>query len=185
MKIEDIYSELPQLETERLILRKITMDDAESMFAYASKPEVTKFVTWDTHRTLLDTVDFIKFIESKYAKNEITPWGIELKETKTLIGTIDFVWWQPEHKVAEIGFALSPDYWKKGIMTEAASAVIRFGFTQMDLVRIQARCLTENLGSQKVLEKIGMTCEGVLRQSMFIKGKHCDIKLYSILTEKN
>jgi [ribosomal protein S5]-alanine N-acetyltransferase len=71
-----------------------------------------------------------------------------------------------------------------GITTEAANELIRFGFDHMELVRIQARCFIKNTGSERVMEKLGMTFEGIVRKGMFAKGKHQDLKLYSILKEE-
>ncbi|WP_019242371.1 MULTISPECIES: GNAT family N-acetyltransferase [Bacillus] len=184
MEMENIFAQMPQLETERLILRKITMKDAEDMYEYTSQEEVSKYVTWEAHQTLADTKGFIHFAQQKYYLKKVAPWGIQLKQSNKLIGTIDFVSWDPKHKIAEIGYAISKYYWRKGITSEAAEAVIKFGFNNMDLVRIQARCFVENIGSQRVLEKNGFTYEGTMRKAIFVKGRHQDIKLYSILKEE-
>ncbi|MEH7443775.1 GNAT family protein [Bacillus sp. JJ1122] len=181
MQLEDVLSNLPTLETERLILRKITMDDAADLHSYASNPEVSKYVFWEAHHTLSDTKDYIRFILDLYENGKLSPWGIEYKEDGRLIGTVDFVNWQPNHNSAEIGYALSKDYWGKGIATEAAKELIHFGFNKMDLVRIQAKCLVENAGSERVMEKAGMTFEGILRKFIFIKETHYDVKMYSII----
>jgi len=184
MEIEMIYTDLPNLETERLILRKVTADDLEDMYLYASNEDVAKYVTWNTHKTITDTKEFFEFISNKYENHQVAPWGIELKETGKFIGTVDYVWWQPSQKMAETGYVLSKDYWGKGITTEAVKEIIRFGFNEMDLVRIQAKCFVENIGSSRVMEKSGMQFEGVIRKGMFVKGQHQDLKLYSIIREE-
>ncbi|MDZ5471392.1 GNAT family protein [Bacillus sp. 31A1R] len=184
MEIKDIYENLPTLETERLILRKITLEDVEDMFSYGSNEEVSKYVTWNTHQTLADSKGFIEFILNQYEQGKVAPWGIEYKENGQFIGTIDFVWWQPQQKTAEIGYVIHQDYWGKGITTEAAKALIQLGFEKMDLARIQARCFVENIGSERVMEKAGMSYEGTLRKGMFIKGKHQDLKMYAIIDEE-
>ena len=107
MGIERIYASLPELETDRLRLRRISMRDAEDMYAYASNDEVAQYVTWETHRSIEDSKRFIQYILAQYAKHDIAPWGIELKENRRLIGTVDFVWWRPEHQSAEIGYVLA------------------------------------------------------------------------------
>lgn len=183
MEIRDVYGDLPILETERLILRKVTEQDIQDIYAYSSIEEVARYVTWDRHQTIADTEAFVSFIHNRYENQEIAPWGMEYKDSGKLIGTIDFVSWSPEHHCAEIGYVLSPDHWGKGIMTEAAKAIIEFGFTKMDLVRIQAKCFAENVGSARVMEKAGMTFEGILRKRMFMKGKFWDLKMYSIIKE--
>lgn len=179
-----MFTHFPTLETERLILRKITQKDAEDIHAYASNEEVTTYVTWENHKTLDDTRAFINYALMQYENKQVAPWGIEYKENGKLIGTIDFVSWQVEDHVAEIGYVLAPEYWGKGIMTEAANEVIAFGFNKMDVVRIQAKCFVENHGSARVMEKIGMSLEGIMRKGMFIKGKHQDLSIYSILQEE-
>ncbi|MGE7766272.1 GNAT family N-acetyltransferase [Peribacillus sp. NPDC096540] len=181
MKVKDIYEQLPTLETERLVMRKITMKDADDMYAYASNSEVSRFVTWEPHRSLSDTKDFIQFVLQNYEDNKLAPWGIEHKDNGEFIGTIDFVSWQLNHQIAEIGYVLASQYWGKGIITEAAKKVIEFGFENMNLVRIQARCFVDNLGSERVMQKVGMSFEGILRKGMYVKGKHEDLKLYSII----
>ena len=184
MNMETIFDDLPTLETERLILRKITFDDIEDMFEYCSNDEVTKYVTWETHQSIAETKEFVKIAHSQYVDKMVAPWAIEYKENGKMIGTVDFVWWRPAHRNAEIGCVISQDYWSKGISTEAVKKVLQFGFRKMDLVRIQARCFTENIGSAKVLEKVGMSFEGILRKGMFVKGKYPDLKMYSILREE-
>lgn len=184
MEIEKVFGDLPTLETERLILRKVTLEDVEDMHAYGSNEAVSKYVSWDTHETISDTKDFVELVLNKYENKQVSPWGIEYKENGKFIGTIDFVYWQPKHKTAEIGYVISEDYWGKGLTTEAAREIIRFGFEKMDLVRIQARCFVENIGSARVMEKSKMAFEGVIRKGMFVKGKHQDLKIYSILKEE-
>lgn len=184
MEIEKIYGQIPVLETNRLILRKLTLEDAEDMYEYTSNEKVSKYVTWESHHSLDDTRGYIHFVLQQYDLKRIAPWGILFKENNKLIGTIDFVSWQPRHQSAEIGYAISHEYWGKGITTEAAQALITLGFTKMGLVRIQARCFIENIGSQRVMEKSGMTFEGIIRKGMCIKGQHRDLKIYSILNEE-
>ncbi|WP_370630085.1 GNAT family N-acetyltransferase [Fictibacillus sp. 18YEL24] len=184
LEIKDIFSNLPTLETERLLLRKLTVEDAQDMFQYGSDAEVSRYVTWEAHRTLEDTKEFIQFVLKKYEKGELAPWGIVLKETNELIGTIDFVSWQINHKTAEIGYVIAQKYWGQGITTEAGKEILRYGFQNMHLERIQARCFVENGGSERVMKKLGMSYEGTLRKAMFAKGEHQDLNVYSILKEE-
>lgn len=177
MNILEKFDDIPKIETEHLILRKITLDDAKDMYLYASNEEVTRYVTWDTHSSLSDTIDFMNTFLTQYD----ALWGIELKENGEFIGTVHFVWWQPQHHSAEIGYVLSEEYWGRGLITEAASAIISFGFENMNLVRIQARCFLENEGSERVMEKLGMSFEGINRKVMYVKGEYKDLKVYSIL----
>ena len=154
------------------------------MFSYGSDEETARYVTWDVHRTLEDARSFIDFVLHRYEQKAVAPWAIEHKDSGKMIGTIDFVSWQPQHKTAEIGYVLAKDYWEQGLGTEAAKELLRFGFSRMDLVRIQAKCFAENLGSERIMQKIGMSYEGTLRKSMYMKGKHQDLKMYAIVREE-
>ncbi|GAB2540588.1 GNAT family N-acetyltransferase [Gracilibacillus alcaliphilus] len=183
MQIEDIYRNFPSLATERLLLRKITMDDLNDIYYYGSNANVAKYVSWPKHETHTDSKEFIEMTLYQYENNLISPWGIEHREDQKLIGTIGFVSWNPDHQIAEIGYALSEDYWNKGLITEAAKRILTFGFEEMNLVRIQAKCIAANIGSARVMEKAGMTFEGVMRKALFHNDQHWDIKLYAILKE--
>ena len=178
----------PVLETSRLILKKISLEDAEDMFEYAKDPEVTKYVSWDYHKSIEDSVKFINFLLSKYERGEPANWGLYLKENGKLIGTCGFLFIDGRNMIGEIGYVLGKKYWNKGIMTEAVREVIEFGFEQLNLNRIQARCIVENIASERVMQKVGMKFEGVLREVVFVKGRFWDMKMYSILKreyEKN
>ena len=184
MKIENIFKELPTLYTKSLMLRKITLEDAQDIFEYSKDPEVTRFVTWEPHKSIDDSINFLKSVIQRYENNEPSDWGIIYKENNKFIGTCGYVLWVPVHSLAEIAYALSMEYWGKGLMTEAVKEVIKHGFEKMILNRIYARCFVENIGSQKVLEKVGMKFEGILREQMFIKGTFRDMKIYSILRKE-
>ena len=179
---ERVFADLPELETERLILRSMRLDDAEAMHAYASDPEVTRYVLWDTHRSIEDSESFLRLVTEGYARGDFGGWGIVLREDGAFVGTCGLdAGYAPEHARAELGYVLSREHWGKGLMTEAVRAVIAFGFEQLSLNRIEARCIAENTASVRVMEKAGMTYEGTLREREFIKGAYRDIKLYSIL----
>ena len=169
------------LKTPRLILRKMETKDAPELFAYASDPEVSRYVSWETHRSLEDSLWFINFTLQRYATEGIGGFGIIYKETNQFIGTCGYEFWNKEHHSAEIGYALSRTYWGKGLMPEAIAKLLLFGFEEMGLNRIQARVELENTRSQRVVEKLGMRFEGVLREVMWVKGSYRDLKLYSIL----
>ncbi|MGK7377118.1 GNAT family N-acetyltransferase [Planococcus sp. 1R117A] len=181
---EKIYANLPVLETERLILRRLTIEDAEDMFDYASKPIVSRFMPWEVHQTADDTKEFIWLILDGYNQQNKLTWAIELKSEKKMIGTIDFIKWLPKHGRAEIGYALSPKYWGNGFTQEAAKALIAFGFEKMQLNKVEAPIVPDNFQSQRVLEKVGMVCEGVARQHFYMKGEYVDLAMYSILKEE-
>lgn len=183
MQIEDVFSDLPTLETDRTILRKLRSEDEEDIFHYGSDEEVSRYTAWPTHQTMEDTRLYLMRVLHKYSQHAVAPWGIVDKETGKVIGTSGFMAWDVRHAKAELGYALSKDYWNRGYMTEVIRTIISFGFERMKLVRIEASCLTSNLGSARVMEKAGMSYEGLLRQTIFVKGKHEDLKLYSIVMD--
>lgn len=183
MRIEDIFSDLPTLETGRTILRKLRSEDEPDIFRYGSDDEVSRYTSWPTHQTMEDTRHYLNKVLQKYDHHAVAPWGIVDKETGRVIGTSGFMAWNVHHAKAELGYALSKDYWNRGYMTEVIRTIISYGFERMKLVRIEASCLPSNLGSARVMEKAGMTFEGFIRQSIFVKGKHEDLKLYSIVVD--
>ncbi len=171
------------IHTERLLLRPITIKDAPDIFAYASNPEVTKYVRFVTHKSIKDTHAFIRRVQASYRKG-ITPlWGIEIKASGRLIGASGFLQWPNPDRRAELGYVINPDFWGQGYVTEAAKALCEFAFKKMKVNRIEACAFVEQKASQRVLEKIGFKFEGILRQKEFIKGRFVDETMYSLLRE--
>lgn len=180
-EVREVLKDLPTLETERLILRKMVLNDAEAVFAYASNSEVSRYTLWETHRSIEDSRAFLEFATQKYENGGEPDWGIVYRGNGCLVGACGLVNWEAEHARAEVGFVLSREYWGRGLMSEAVRAILRFGFERMNLNRIEARCIAENAASARVMEKAGMVYEGMLRQREYIKGAYRDIKLYAIL----
>lgn len=175
---------LPRIETKRFILRKFTNNDIDDLYEYASDNEVTQFLSWDTYKNIDMAVDYIENVLLKYSKNEIAPWGIEWKENSKLIGSIDFVQYDRKNFSAEIGYVLNRKYWNKGIMTEALKEIVKFGFDEMNLTRIETKLDSRNVASEKVMQKNGLKYEGTLRKKEFLKNKFIDVKYYSILKDE-
>ncbi|MDN8592673.1 GNAT family protein [Paenibacillus sp. 11B] len=179
--IESYFDPFPVLETERLLLRPITYADLDEMYRYCAVPAVSEYTTWDAHQSKEDTKVFIDFIMSQYEADKLGPWGIEDKQTKKLIGSCNYLGCDSNSMRVELGYVLSNEYWGRGIMTEVVSRIIQFGFEDIGLERIQAKCLVGNIGSAKVMEKAGMKFEGVLRKYMKIKNEMQDLKMYAII----
>lgn len=178
---EHIYGHLPVIETECLLLRKLTLADAGDMFEYGSDPMVSRFMPWEVHQTPADTEEHLRFILNGYEQKNKLTWAIELKSERKMIGTIDYVKWLPKHSRAEIGYALSRNYWGNGLTQEAAKALIAFGFEKMGLNKVEAPIIPDNFQSQRVLEKVGMVKEGVARQHFLMKGRFVDLAMYAVL----
>lgn len=175
------YNYMPDLETERLRLRKLTMRDAQDIYTYSKDPQVAKYVLWDAQTSISEARAYLRFMLRKYRLGEPASWGIEWKATRQIIGTIGFMWIQRENASAEVGYSLHRGYWNRGIMTEALQELIRYGFGNMNLNRIEAQHETLNPASGAVMRKCGMTREGTLRQRLMNKGKFVDVDLYAIL----
>ncbi len=176
-----------RIETERLILRKIRLSDAEAMYEnWANDSEVAKYVMWDAHANVEETRTLIQ----QWMEIEDEPlcfrWAMELKEIGQVIGLIDCVNVSAVHERCEVGYSMSRRFWSRGLMTEALKAVIDYLFLQVEMNRIMARHLVKNIASGKVMEKAGLTYEGTLRQEARRKnGKGFDdVKIYSILREE-
>lgn len=177
------FETMPDIRTERLLLRKVTLRDAQNMFEYSRDPEVAKHVLWDAHRSIAESKNYIRYMQRKYRFQEPSSWGIQHLGSGKLIGTIGFMWYQPENSSAEVGYSLSRAYWNQGLMTEALRAVLDYAFDVMHLHRVEAQHEVDNPASGVVMEKVGMLKEGVLRGRLYNKGHYVDVALYSMLRE--
>lgn len=171
----------PLLETERLILRELTKDDAEGIFACFSNDSVTRFYGQEKLQNIEQARGFIDFFSKNYNEKRGIRWGIERKETPGIIGTIGFNAWSPKHKRAEIGYEIHPDQWRKGYSTEALDKVLSYGFDVLGLTRIGAVVFIENEASNNLLSKKGFQKEGILRAYMYQDGIAHDTYVYSLL----
>lgn len=179
--MQNFLANPPTIETQRLLIRPLAMSDDEAIFAYASDPEVTRHVIFETHRTIEDSRTFIQKALDMYEKCEPCPLAIALRKGGKMIGSIGYHNWNPLHRRIEIGYALSKEYWNQGIVTEAAGALINALFSGLELVRIEALCDHRHTASARVMEKVGMSYEGTLRKYVFAKDEFRDMKIYSIL----
>lgn len=178
---EEFFARLPVLETPRLTLRKMTMRDAPDVYHYSRDEEVARHVLWEAHRSLWETQGYVRFLLHQYRNGLPGSWGIELKETGRVIGTIGYMNYAEEHRTAEIGYSLSREHWGKGLMTEALAAVIDESFRTLKLHRIEAMHFTDNPASGRVMEKCGMHHEGHMRERICCKGVFRDVEMWGIL----
>ena len=155
------------IETDRLILRQFTMEDAPAMFRnWANDDEVTKHLTWPTHSDVEVTKMVLSDWTSHYAKPDFYNWAIVLKENGgEPIGNISVVRINHNTECAAMGYCMSRAHWRKGVMPEALKAVVDFLFSEVGFNRIEAEHAAENPASGRVMEKAGLRYEGTLRQS--------------------
>lgn len=147
MNVDGFFHDLPELETGRLLLRKLRMTDAQDMYEYSRDPEVARHVLWDAHQSVGDSRGYLRYAVRQYRQDLPASWGIELKENHKLIGTIGFMWINRDHNSAEVGYSLAREYWNRGIMSEALSAVLNEGFMDLNLHRIEAQHEVDNPAS--------------------------------------
>lgn len=171
----------PLLETERLVLRGLKHRDAEALLDYFSNDEVTKFYDIDSLSNIQQAHAILTNWEGKFGQLEGIRWGICLKGKQEIIGTCGYHKWLPRHSKAEIGYELAPQYWSQGYMSEAVSAIIAYGFEEMNLNRIEAMIHCDNDASRKLLESKGFMQEGILRQYMYMKQHFADVVIFSLL----
>ncbi|MBQ4066518.1 MAG: GNAT family N-acetyltransferase [Clostridia bacterium] len=179
LSIKDIFRSPPVLVTERLKLRKIEKADRCDMFEFSSDPELTRFLTWEPHPDLGYTAKYLSYVQSQYRAGKFFDWAVTLSEK--MIGTCGFTALDEYNLCGEMGYVISSHYHGQGYATEAAMRVIRFGFEELGLRRIESRYMIGNDASRRVMEKCGMTFEGVRRQSLYIKGRYVDVGTCSIL----
>ncbi len=179
-----IFQNMPQLETGRLLLRRLVSSDVKDLFEVASEPEVTRYITWETHRNLDDTRRFIQVVHDWYERQEVLYWGVVRKSDLKLIGTCGIFEWVVRDARAELSYTLGQPYWGQGYATEIAGALIRFGFEVLQLNRLEGRCLRENVSSAHVMEKARLSLDGILRQQLYLKGAYRDLKVYSLLRQE-
>lgn len=177
----DLFAHLPVLETPRLILRPLKMSDAKDIYAYSKDPAVSRYVLWETHRSIADSKLYLRYMKRRYSAGQPSSWGIVLKETGRVVGTIGFMNFSEEHSVTEVGYCLAKPQWGQGIMTEALRAVIAMAFDKLHVHRVEALFDVHNPASGRVMEKCGMKREGVMRQRVFNKGHYVDVEMCAIL----
>lgn len=174
----------PTLETARLILRPFDEGDAEAVYAYASNPNMTRFTLWDTHRSIDDSLFFVRdYAQARYQEHVPEPLGIVRKgdPDRLVVGALGCFWTSKPDGVMELGYNVAEAYWGRGFATEAAARLLEHAFEQYAVHRIQARLVVENTASACVARKLGMTCEGTLRGSLLRRGRRQDVQMFSIL----
>lgn len=179
------FSEFPELETERLKLRRADVNDINELFALRSDPKVMEYIPKPVATSIEEASEHLKAIDEKISSNEIINWAITLKGYAKMIGTIGYYHIKPEHYRAEIGYMLLPDFQGKGYVTEAIAEVVNYGFATMGLHSIEALIDPANLGSAKVLEKCDFMKEGHFKESEFYNGEFIDTVIYSKVNGQN
>ncbi|NRT15876.1 ribosomal-protein-alanine N-acetyltransferase [Flavobacterium sp. 28A] len=177
------FSPFPNLETERLSLRRVVNDDVNEIFYLRSNREVMKYIPRPLAITPEDALAHIATIDATIDRNEGINWAITLKNSDKLIGIIGHYRIQPQNYRSEVGYILHPDYHGKGFIPEALKKVIAFGFNEMKLHTIEAVIDPNNTASEKVLLKSGFSKEAHFIENQFYEGRFLDTVIYSLLNK--
>ena len=162
-ELQRTFRDPPQLQTRRLLLRKMLKTDYRDMYEYASQERVTQYLLWRPHDSEAYTYKYLQYIQSRYRAGDFYDWAIVVRGQNKMIGTCGFTSFNTEANSAEVGYVLNPAYWGFGLAPEAVAAVLRFGFVDLRLNRIEARYMEGNSRSRRVMEKVGMRYEGTNR----------------------
>lgn len=172
------------IETDRLILRKFNLDDANNMFKnWASDNEVNKYLTWPTHMSVKDTEMVISMWLKDYESIKNYQWCIELKESGEAIGSISVVNVKEDIDAVEVGYCIGKKFWRQGITSEAFNALIPFLFEEVQVKRIEAHHDINNPNSGRVMAKCGLIKEKVLQQGSKNNTGICDIVIYGLVRD--
>jgi ribosomal-protein-alanine N-acetyltransferase len=176
----------PVLKTRRLVLKQVTVKDAPWYFEHFNTKEIVEGQDHGGPRDLSEARAELKlYFTDNFRRRSGIRWGITLRGDDKLIGSAGFYKWiQPERYQAEMGYDLDPACWGKGIMTEALSAIIQYGFDNMGLHRIEVLISHHNRRSQLLIRRLGFKREGVLRDHYFVEGRFSDDVIFSLLKEE-
>lgn len=175
------FNPFPDISTERLSLRRMTGDDAEEIFFLRSDKQMLQYLDRDPARSVDEALNWIKMINEGIDNDQYIAWGIALKNEPRLIGTITFWNVKKEHYRAELGYLLHTGYQGKGLMREAAVAVLDFGFNIMKLHSVEANVNPANQASINLLERSNFVREAYFKENYYYNGTFFDSVIYSLL----
>ncbi|AWV89230.1 GNAT family N-acetyltransferase [Bradymonas sediminis] len=169
-----------RIRTKRLQLRRFRPEDIEDAHAYASDPVVTRFTDWGPN-TIDDTRAFIQeaIADAQAIPLQTISLAIEHRDSQRVIGTVGMELGKSTLGDASIGFCMNREFWGRGLTTEAAQALLDWASDAFQLRRVYATCRPDNQASARVLEKLGMKCEGRLLRNVQVDGEWCDSLLYA------
>ncbi|MES2568013.1 MAG: GNAT family N-acetyltransferase [Bacteroidota bacterium] len=178
------FEPFPVLKTERLVLRRMVLEDLDAYFAMRSDVNAMKHICQKIP-TRDETKTKILRINEMINMNEGMAWAICLKTDNLMIGTASFHKVIKEHHRAEVGYMVHPDFWQQGIISEALESVIHYGFHTMNLHSIEAQIDPANLASEKVLQKFKFVKEAYYKENYFFEGKFLDTAVFSLIRPVN
>ena len=173
------------IETDRLILRKLTIDDVDNAYKnWTSDTKVTEFLRWEYHKDVSVTKNIFNMWIESYKNDDFYQWAIVLKSINEPIGTISVVDLKEDLGIAHIGYCIGSHWWHQGITTEAFKAIIPFLFNEVGFNRIESMHDPNNPNSGLVMKKCGLKYEGTLRSADFSNKGIVDASIYGLLKEE-
>lgn len=181
VNLHRFFSRFPTLNLGDIKLRDLMLSDKDKYYEMMSDPEVTKYLSdEDIPTSVTQAEEEIKFWGGLFYRKQSVFWAIAESGNDQFIGTVGYNTWNYANKRGEISYDLMRKHWRKGIMTRALNNALIFGFKEMDLLRIEARTMVDNIPSQKILEKVGFKREGIQRNYRVIRGEPIDVILYGL-----
>ena len=184
MSIDDAFTQFPTLTTSRLQLRQLRPTDAEALFTIRSDAVGMEFFGQEPYTSIEEAHRLIQRLQTFYEQREAIFWAITLKGEDTVIGSCTLFSFNLAFHYAETGYELHRAYWRQGIVSEAMSVVLTYGFTELGLHRIEADVAPDNIRSKNLLLKLGFTFEGNLRQRYFFRGQFEDEHYFGLLKDE-
>ena len=174
------FSVFPVLITDRIVLRELRKEDAADLLVFRGDAVEQRFNS-EPLQTLEQSVALIDEVCGDYAAQTGLPWALTLKSSGRVVGLFGYHHWDPCHRRADIGYDLARELWGQGLATEALTAAIRFGFSEMQLNRIEAETIADNEPSTRLLDRLGFALEGTRRSYWNDDGTFHDGAIYGLL----
>ena len=178
------FNQFPILQTERLVLRRMTLTDTADYFLLRSNVDAMKHICKPLQTTLQEAEELIYKVNEMINDNDGIGWAVCFKEDNRMIGTVSFHKIDKANYRAEIGYMLLPVFWRKGIISEAVNAIIDYGFNVLRFHSIEAHIDPTNSGSEKVLEKCHFVKEAYYKENYYFNGRFLDTAVFSLINPK-
>ena len=180
----DALPAFPRLRGQRLCLRGPRADDADAVFALFSDPAVMRYWSRRPMAARVEAEDKIVEITEDFAARKALQWVVAARADDAVIGTCSLFRFEPRHRRAEVGYALRSGQWGRGLAAEAVALALQWGFRSLGLHRIEADIDPRNANSRRLLERLGFSSEGILRERYFAGGEAGDIELFGLLAQE-
>jgi [ribosomal protein S5]-alanine N-acetyltransferase len=184
MPCASTFPDFPRLETKRLVLRRIVPADAEDLYRIFADEETMRYWSCRPFTSLGQADALIEAMAQSWLGGTGIHWAIALRGEERLIGKCGFNEWRKAHRRGDISYLIDREHWGKGLVSEALGAVLNYGFNQMNLHSIEAGVTPGNVGSTRMLQKLGFNLEGHLRESFLVEDVFVDSLIYSLLRKE-